>query len=148
MKRREFLKGSLLATLVLVSGKTLLSTKEAFGEKLLLRLTNRENPSVLEQKHVPAIETSKKVKAGDRFDVKVTVGFMKEHPSVPNHWISSIKLLIDGKEIAGTDFPVGGTAAPRATFKIKLDKTSKIEAVEHCNLHGTWISDPLTIEVI
>jgi superoxide reductase len=148
MKRREFLKGSLLATLVLVPGKTLLSTKEAFGEKLLLRLTNRENPSVLEQKHVPAIETSGKVKAGDWFDVKVTVGFMKEHPSVPNHWISSIKLLIDGKEIAGTDFPVGGTAAPRATFKIKLDKTSKIEAAEHCNLHGTWISDPLTIEVI
>lgn len=148
MKRREFLKGSLLASLFVVSGKILLSTKEAFGEKLLLRLTNRENPSVLEQKHVPAIETSKKVKAGNWFDVKVRVGFMKEHPSVPNHWISSIKLLVNGKEIAGTEFPAGGTAAPQATFKIRLDKTSKIEAVEHCNLHGTWISDPLTIEVI
>ncbi|MBI5664019.1 MAG: desulfoferrodoxin [Nitrospirae bacterium] len=111
------------------------------------RLSSKEKPSALEQKHVPGIEAPASVKAGEWFDVKVKVGFMGEHPSTPEHWITKIKLLVDGKNIAKTAFEVGGAAAPVATFRIKLDKTSNIEAVEDCNLHGTWISEAVRITV-
>ncbi len=143
MKRREFLKGSVLITATLASGNTLAYA----SEKGLLRLKNRDNPTVLEQKHVPAIEAPKKVSANDWFDLNVKIGFMKEHPSVPDHWITMIKLLVDGKEVARTDFKLGGISAPSSTFRIRLAKTSTLEVVENCNKHGTWISDPVKIEV-
>ena len=117
------------------------------AEQGLLRLQNREDPSVLEQKHVPAIEAPRQVRKGRWFDVKVKVGFMREHPSNPDHWITFIKLLANGQEIAKTEFPVGGVSASSATFRIRLEETSKIEAIENCNLHGTWISDPVTLTV-
>jgi len=59
-----------------------------------------------------------------------------------------ITTLVNVVEIAGTDFKVGGVFAPEASFKIRLDKTSTIEAIENCNLHGRWISDPATVAVI
>ena len=145
MDRREFIRGALLTAAFLSSGKTLAYGKA--GKEDLLRLENRDDPSVLEQKHVPAIEAPRQVKEGEWFDVKVRVGFMKEHPSSPDHWITSIKLLVNGQEIAKTGFPVGGVSAPSATFRIRLERTSKIEAVENCNLHGTWISDPVRVAV-
>ena len=150
MNRREFIKGAVLSAAFLSSGRAFGGDKDeggGSGEKGLLRLQNREDPSVLEQKHVPGIEAPGQVRKGEWFDVKVKVGFMKEHPSNPNHWITFIKLLLNGREIAKTGFPVGGVSAPLATFRIRLEGTSKIEAVENCNLHGTWISDPVTIAV-
>jgi len=152
MNRREFIKGAVLTAAFLSSGKALAGIYdedegEESGDEDLLRLQNREDPSVLEQKHVPAIESPGQVKKGEWFDVKVKVGFVREHPSKPDHWITFIKLLLNGQEIAKTGFPVGGVSASSATFRIRLGETSKIEAIENCNLHGTWISDPVTIEV-
>ncbi len=152
MNRREFIKGAVLTAAFLSSGKALAGIydedegEESGGEDLL-RLQNRENPSVGEQKHVPAIEAPGQVKKGRWFDVKVKVGFMKEHPSSRKHWITYIKLLVNGQEVAKTQFPVGGVSASSANFRIRLGETSKIEAIENCNLHGTWISDPVTIAV-
>jgi len=145
MDRREFIKGAILTAAFFSSGRALAYAKPR--KEGLLKLQNREDPSVLEQKHVPAIESPGQVKKGEWFDVKVKVGFMMEHPSSPDHWITSIKLLVDGQEIAKTEFPVGGVSAPSATFRIRLERTSKIEAVENCNLHGTWISDPVRVAV-
>jgi superoxide reductase len=147
MNRRNFIKGALLTGVVLTSQKSFGSEYKHKITKELNRLTNRENPSVLEQKHVPAIETPGTVRSGSWFDVKVTVGFKKEHPSTPAHWITMIKLLVDGNEVADTNFKVGGTSASSATFRIKLDKASTLEAVEHCNLHGTWIGEPVKINI-
>ncbi len=145
MERREFLKKAVVASAVIATGKSLAVASENPEGKELLRLKNKENPSVLEQKHVPVIESPNKVYPSDWFDVKVKVGFMKEHPSTPKHWITMIKLLIDGKEAAETDFKVGGVSASSTTFKIRLEKASTLEAVENCNLHGTWISEPVKI---
>ncbi len=147
MNRRNFIKRTLLTTAVLASGKTLAGEYEHMSMKDLKRLTNREDPSIGEQKHVPAIEAPKNVNPKEWFDVKVKVGFMKEHPSTPKHWITMIKLLVDGKEITKTDFKVGGMSAPTATFRVKLEKTSTLEAIENCNLHGTWISDRVKIKI-
>lgn len=79
--------------------------------------------------------------------MKVKVGFMKEHPSTSGHWITMIKLLVNGKEIARADFKEGGISAATATFRVKLHTSSTLEAVEHCNLHDTWISEAVKITV-
>jgi len=149
MKRREFLKGAILSTALLASGKAL-ATKgySGIGKKGLLRLKNRENPTVLEKKHVPAIEAPGKVTKDEWFGIKVRVGFMTVHPSTPEHWIDEITILVDGVEVAETDFEVGGVFAPEASFKIRLNKTSTIEVIENCNLHGRWISDPVAVAII
>lgn len=148
MNRRNFIKGALLTTATLASGKALAGKYGSKSIKGLNRLTNREDPSVGEKKHVPGIESPDKVYQGNWFNVKVNVGFMMEHPSTSGHWITMIKLLVDGKEIVKTNFNVGGVSTPAATFRIRLDKTSSIEAIENCNLHGTWVSNPVEIKVI
>jgi superoxide reductase len=147
MERRNFIKGALIAVAAMAPGKILAVQYEHDEGKNIQKLLDREKPSALEQKHVPGIEAPASVIPGSWFDIKVKVGFMGEHPSTPEHWITMIKLLVEGKEIARSSFPVGGAAAPVETFRIKLDKTSQIEAVENCNLHGTWTSEPFKITV-
>ncbi len=156
MKRRDFLKVLPVAVVgTLTAGSLFASEYEHRGEyrddeddrKRLNRLKNRANPSVLEQKHVPLIEAPKKVKAGQWFDVRVKVGFMREHPSTPKHWITKIKLLVDGREIAKEKHYEGGINSSEASFRIRLQRSATLEALEHCNLHGTWIGDPFRIEV-
>ena len=146
MKRRDFIKKSVLTAAVFAAGRSSVFAQSGHGK--FMRLENRGNPTGLEQKHVPGIEVPAKVSAGKWFDVKVRVGFMKEHPSTPGHWITMIKLLVNGKEVAKQDFKTGGVSASSAVFTIKIAEASKIEAVEDCNLHGTWISDPVTIEIM
>ncbi|MBF0536832.1 MAG: hypothetical protein HQL03_01110 [Nitrospirae bacterium] len=144
MQRRDFLKGAVAAGVVLTSGKLL--ADEGKGEPLL-RLKRKDRPSVSEQLHVPIVDAPDKAKAGQWIDVNVKVGFMKEHPSTSEHWITFVSLLADGKEIAKAEYPVGGIVSSSATFKIKLDKSVKLEAIENCNLHGTWISEAVKVEV-
>jgi superoxide reductase len=147
MNRRDFMKGALISSAVLASGKVIAGEYEHSGEKKLNRLSSKDNPSVLEQKHVPVIDAPGTAGAGTWIDVKVKVGFMKEHPSTPGHWITKIKLLVDGDKAAKTEYKKGGMTASSATFRIRLDKTSSLEAIEHCNLHGTWISDKVEVKI-
>jgi superoxide reductase len=147
MNRRSFIKGALLTAAAISSDKAQAGEYKHESKKELNRLTERDNPSVMEQKHVPGIETPDTVRSGSWFDVKINVGFMKEHPSTPGHWITKIKLLIDGSKAAESDFKKGGITSSNAVFRIKLDTNAKLEAVEHCNLHGTWVSDPVDIKV-
>jgi superoxide reductase len=148
MDRRKFITGAILSAFVLMSEKALGGQYGHTGNVKLNRPSNKENPPLIEQKHIPAIETPEKVQSGRWFDVHVRVGFMKEHPSTPEHWITMIKLLVNGKETARSIFSKGGVSASAATFRIRLDKTSTLEAVENCNLHGTWISNPEKIQII
>jgi superoxide reductase len=113
MNRREFMKGVLLTGTILVSEKALAGEYKYSGKEKLNKLTDKDSPSVMEQKHVPGVETPGSAAKGNWFDVKVKVGFMKEHPSTPGHWITMIKLLVDGKEVARTDFIEGGDQRTR-----------------------------------
>jgi len=128
-----------------------MASAKAFADNYkgsLKRLSNKDNPTELEQKHVPALEAPGSVKTGEWFDVKVNVGFMKEHPSTPRHWINMIKVLVDGKEVGESRFRTGGVTGPVALLRVKLDRTSNLEAIENCNLHGTWISEPVIVKVV
>lgn len=154
MKRRDFLKGVLFAAALSSPVRVFaLQDDRAEGEDAgpadsdFFRWINRDNPSGLEQKHVPAVGAPAKAGKGEWFDVAVNVGFMEEHPSAADHWITSVQLLLDGRAVARMDYAVGGVSASGALFRIRLEKTSRIEALETCNLHGTWISDPVTVVV-
>ncbi len=112
-------------------------------------LVNRDNPSTLEKKHVPLVKAPKAVKKGQWFQVKVNVGFMIEHPSTPDHWIDRVELHIDGKKVSEAVNMAGGITSSNSCFEIRLHKPgdAKIEAVANCNLHGTWLSEPVHIKV-
>ena len=147
MNRRTFIKGTLLTAAAMSSGKALAGGYKHESKKEMNRLSSRESPSALEQKHVPAIKAPDTVQAGAWFDVRINVGFMQEHPSTPEHWITKIKLLIDGSEAAESEFKKGGITSSNTVLSIKLASNARLEAIEHCNLHGTWISDPVDIKV-
>jgi len=147
MERRRFVKGAVAtAAAALVVGK-IGTTKVYADDKTLNRLTNKKNPSMLEKKHVPLVKAPKKVKKGEWFDVEVKVGFMVEHPSTPEHFIDSIKLLMDGNETIELENERGGNTSPNGYFRIRLNKSCRLEAIAECNLHGRWLSEPVNITV-
>ncbi|MDD5326816.1 MAG: desulfoferrodoxin [Phycisphaerae bacterium] len=76
------------------------------------------------EKHVPVIQ---EVDGG----IKVKIGSVA-HPMEEKHYIEWIELLADGK--AYRQFLKPGDA-PEAVFNIKA---KKIDAREHCNVHGLW----------
>jgi superoxide reductase len=148
MKRRDFMKTiPLVLAGILTAGGTPASERGKSRSGKLNRLTNRSNPTVLEQKHVPKVDVPSGIKANEWFDIKVRVGFMKEHPSTPEHWITKIQLLVDGQKVAKEKHYIGGMSPSEAVFRIRLKKSGRLEAIEHCNLHGTWISEPVQVTV-
>ncbi len=150
MERRKFVKGAVVtAAAALVAGKVEKSwAKGHKGQKKLSRLTNRKKPSMLEKKHVPLIKAPSQVKKGEWFNIEVKVGFMVEHPSTPEHFINEIKLLLDGHETIELENEAGGNTSPNGYFRIRLNKTCRLEAIAECNLHGAWIGEPVTVKVI
>jgi superoxide reductase len=92
------------------------------GEPMKLLVENTVDAA--KEKHVPVIE---KTASG----VKVKVGSVA-HPMEEKHYIEWIEIFADGK--AYRQFLKPGDT-PEAVFDIKANK---IEAREHCNLHGLW----------
>jgi len=92
------------------------------GQTMKLLVENTVDAS--KEKHVPVIE---KTASG----VTVRVGSVT-HPMEEKHYIEWIEIIADGK--AYRQFLKPGDA-PEAVFEIKANK---IEAREHCNLHGLW----------
>lgn len=107
------------------------------------------------EKHVPVIEAPAKVKAGERFEVKVSVGKEIPHPNTTEHHIRWIKLSFkprDDKfpyEVAHFDFCSHGEAVaganqgpsycePFASVHVKVNKPGTLLALSYCNIHGYW----------
>jgi superoxide reductase len=148
MNRRNFIKGAIITTAALASKKAFADDYSQKAGSGLNRLKSKDTPTGLEKSHVPGIEAPGSVKAGEWFDIKVKVGYMKGHPSTPQHWITMIKVQIDGSEVAKSTFKTGGAVGPAMSYRVKLDRTATLEAIENCNLHGTWISEPVIIKVV
>ena len=111
-----------------------------------------EIESVLMEKHVPIIKAPEKVKAGEEFEIIINVGEKVPHPNTVEHHIKWIQVFAEVEEraynpvhIATFDF--GPTfAEPKVKFKMKLDKSANLIALEYCNLHGLW-ENSVRIEV-
>jgi superoxide reductase len=91
-----------------------------------MKLLTANTVDAAKEKHVPVIE---KTSSG----VRVKVGTVA-HPMEEKHYIEWIEIIANGK--AYRQFLKPGDA-PEATFDITA---AKIEAREHCNIHGLWKS--------
>lgn len=107
------------------------------------------------EKHVPVIEVPDKVKKGEIFSVKATIGKEIAHPNKTEHHIRWIAVYFhpqDGKfpyQIGRAEFTAHGESAEgpdtstvythhEAVFSFKTDKPGTIHASSYCNIHGLW----------
>lgn len=93
------------------------------------------------ESHTPRIDAPDEVKAGETFEVKISVG---PHPNKVEHSIRRIELYFyeEGKAFNPTlvaSITLGPEIAePDVKLKIKLRKSGVLYAIEYCNLHGLW----------
>ncbi len=136
------------------------------------RVKDPDNPTDMEQKHVPVIEAPVEAIAGEAFEVKVTVGSVA-HVMEEDHHIQWIELYINGdfvgkKELdpnddeAAATFTVVGTEEMISAREIMnctihgfgvcgecgtRSAIVNLTAVESCNVHGLW-QESKGIEII
>jgi superoxide reductase len=116
------------------------------------------------EKHVPLIEVPDKVKKGQIFGVKASVGKEIAHPNKTEHHIRWITIYFQPKEgkfpyqIGRAEFTAHGesTEGPdtstiythhEAVLSFKTDKPGTIYALSYCNIHGVW-QNSKEIEVV
>ncbi len=109
------------------------------------------------EKHTPIIEAPEKVKAGEVFQVKVTLGKEIAHPNTTEHHISWISLYFHPKgkkfpyHVGQFEFTAHGESAaganqgpvytqPEVVASVKLSEPGTFHAVAMCNIHGLWES--------
>lgn len=88
----------------------------------------------LEKKHIPVIEI-------DGTDVLVKIGEIT-HPMEEDHYIEWIELFIGDKLHSRKNLKAG--RKPEAEFHLRGEEV-KIYAFAHCNQHGTWKCDPISM---
>jgi superoxide reductase len=109
------------------------------------------------EKHVPVIEVPSTIKAGEAFNVTVSVGKEIAHPNTTEHFINWITLYYKAEgegpitQLARFDFVAHGESAkganqgnaytdPYGVAKVKLNTPGTLVAVSYCNIHGLWES--------
>ena len=115
------------------------------------------------EKHVPVIDAPESVKAGEAFDVTVTVGKEIPHPNTTEHFIAWIDLYFRPEKgafiyhVGRATFQAHGESAkgpnqgpayadPKALFSLKLGESGTLIATSYCNVHGVWESEtPITV---
>jgi len=110
-----------------------------------------------EEKHVPVIECDEVVKAGEPFDVRVSVGKEIAHPNTMEHHISWISLYFlptgarSPHQVGHFEFAAHGesTAGPNQgpvytnhsiVVSMNINMSGTLQAVALCNIHGLWES--------
>jgi len=106
---------------------------------------------------VPVIECADAVKAGEFFEVKVSVGKEIAHPNTTEHHIAWITLYFKPTndkfiyQVGHYEFSAHGQAvaganqgpvytAPGLTTSLKTSQAGTLIAVAYCNIHGLWES--------
>ena len=100
------------------------------------------------EKHVPVIHTPEKVKSGETFELKISIGDEIKHPNTLEHHISWFKVFFHPEEakfpveIGNFSFTSHGEGdiydEPVLSTKVKLSKSGTIYALSYCNIHGLW----------
>ena len=102
------------------------------------------------EKHVPVIDAPASAKAGEAFEVTVTVGKDVPHPNTVEHhikWIQVYAVREGANPVHVGTFDLGPTyASPKVTFPVMLQKSATLFALEYCNIHGLWES-PAEVKV-
>jgi superoxide reductase len=109
------------------------------------------------EKHVPAIEAPAEVKAGEMFQVTVSLGKEIAHPNTTEHHISYITLYFQPEgdkfthQVGHFEFSAHGESAAgpnqgpvytnhEVVASLKLGKSGTLHALALCNIHGLWES--------
>ncbi len=107
------------------------------------------------EKHVPVIECPDTVKAGEMFDIKLSVGKQVSHPNTTEHHIRWIQVYYhpEGEkfsyQLANCEFTAHGESVPgpdkgpaythhAATVTTIVKKPGTVYALGFCNIHGLW----------
>lgn len=110
------------------------------------------------EKHVPVIEAPATAKAGEMFNVTVTIGKEIPHPNTTEHFIAWIALHFipeGGKfsvEIGRQELSAHGQSVEGpnkgpaytdscAAFRMKTTAPGMLVATAYCNIHGLWSSE-------
>ena len=88
-------------------------------------------------KHTPKIEAPKQVEAGEWFEVTITIGADKLHPTMDTHYINWIALFKNDVEIARAYLNPVHTM-PKVTFTIALEKSCTLRVLEQPNHTAPW----------
>jgi superoxide reductase len=109
------------------------------------------------EKHVPVIECPDQVKAGEVFEVQVSLGKEIAHPNTTEHHIRWISLYFhpEGEkftyDVGRFEFNAHGEAVAgpnqgpvytdhKVTTSLKVSKPGTLHALAYCNIHGLWES--------
>jgi superoxide reductase len=107
------------------------------------------------EKHVPVIECADAVKAGEFFEVRVSVGKEIAHPNTTEHHIAWVTLYYKPAgekfivQVGKYEFNAHGASAAGAnqgsvysfsgaTASMKTTQPGTLYAVAYCNVHGMW----------
>jgi superoxide reductase len=110
------------------------------------------------EKHVPVIECPDRVKAGELFPVKVTLGKEIAHPNTTAHHIRWISVYFhpEGEkfpyQVGHCEFNAHGESVEgpdkssiythhEVSLSMKTDKPGVLYATALCNIHGLWRSE-------
>jgi superoxide reductase len=118
----------------------------ATGPELFWKLNkSTDEPGPTGEKHTPYLSVQGEAGAGKTIQVMVDVGRGK-HPNEPAHWVQWVELRANDLYIGRAEFAAAITK-PIATFTVVIPPQGAVTltAVERCNLHGLWVSDPLKV---
>ena len=87
------------------------------------------------KKHLPVI-TINDVNENIQ-EIKVKIGEL-EHPMIPEHYITNIMFYADKEYVGG--IALTHNLKPEGSISLNA-KGKKISVIEHCNIHGDWISE-------
>ena len=107
------------------------------------------------EKHVPVIECADAVKAGEFFEVRVSIGKEVAHPNTTEHHIRYISLFFQPEgerftyQIGHFEFSAHGESVEgpdkgpvythhMACTSMKTSKPGTFFAMSYCNIHGLW----------
>jgi superoxide reductase len=94
-----------------------------------------------EKKHIPNITVINKcglIPDTGCIDVHVKVGEIV-HPMTPEHSIQSITFYLNNEYIGIAKLT--SAINPAAVVHLKGGTKGKLQVIEHCNLHGSWINE-------
>ena len=118
-------------------------------EALFKKVNRAADPDNLvghERSHVPKIIAPSRVRRLERFPVKVEVGPEELHEMTAFHYIDWMSLNVEKVQVSFVSLaPIFCT--PIVIFELTLEESATLTAEEHCNLHGTWQSEPVVVEV-
>jgi superoxide reductase len=111
------------------------------------KVKDKENMTHLEKKHTPVIDSPEKVNKGESFEITVEVGKYMKYPNTLGHFIQWIELYSGNTFLGRAEF-TPEFSNPKIKMVVMLTHGHPLIAVERCNLHGFWSSEPKPIKIV